>query len=130
MPVSLNEPDDLTLINLERVAVKGQKIRFGKTAIRTISDSNKAFREYVSARPNEFIYGTTSDYGPNAKNRINDKERQRLKKIGVPFLGLSFDDKNLPESAVRSMVFAILGRQPSWGSSTGQQLLSRNIAPP
>ncbi len=56
MPVSLNEPDDLTLINLERVAVKGQKIRFGKTAIRTISDSNKAFREYVSARPNEFYF--------------------------------------------------------------------------
>ena len=102
MPVSLNEPDDLTLINLERVAVKGEKIRFGETAIRSISASNKAFLEYVNARPNEFIYGTTSDYGPNAKNRINDKERQRLKKIGVPFLGLSFDDKNLPESAVRS----------------------------
>ena len=109
MPVSLNEPDDLTLINLERVAVKGEKIRFGETAIRTISASNKAFLEYVNARPNEFIYGTTSDYGPNAKNRINDKERQRLKKIGVPFLGLSFGDENLPESAVRSMVFAILG---------------------
>tara|TARA_B100000809_G_scaffold225675_1_gene236806 strand:- start:44 stop:265 length:222 start_codon:yes stop_codon:yes gene_type:complete len=40
MPVSLNEPDDLTLINLERVAVKGEKIRFGETAIRTISASN------------------------------------------------------------------------------------------
>ncbi len=51
MPVSLNEPDDLTLINLERVAVKGEKIRFGETAIRTISASNKAFLEYVSARP-------------------------------------------------------------------------------
>ena len=101
MPVSLNEPDDLTLINLERVAVKGEKIRFGETAIRTISASNKAFLEYVSARPNEFIYGTTSDYGPNAKNRINDKERQRLKKIGVPFLGLSFDDKTSRNQLVR-----------------------------
>ena len=73
MPVSLNEPDDLTLINLERVAVKGEKIRFGETAIRTISASNKAFLEYVSARPNEFIYGTTSDYGPNTKTGSTTK---------------------------------------------------------
>ena len=58
--------------------------------------------------PQQFIYGVTSDYGPNAKRKISAKERKRLKELGMPFIGLSFGDDYLSETKVRAMVFSIL----------------------
>ncbi|QIE57518.1 aromatic amino acid lyase [Pikeienuella piscinae] len=50
----------------------------------------------------------TSDFGPNAKNRVDAEARRRRAAGGMPFLGLSLGDRPLGEAEVRSMYFAML----------------------
>ena len=108
MTVLLNGIQDLSLSNLERIADGHEKVRFGGPALANLHRAHTEFRQFVKDHPRQFIYGVTSDYGPNAKRQISAKERKRLRELGMPFIGLSFGDDYLPETKVRAMVFAIL----------------------
>jgi len=108
MTILLNDFQDLTLSNLERIAHSREKVRFGSTALTRLQAAHTEFKQFVKDNPQQFIYGVTSGYGPNAKHKISAKERKRLENLGMPFIGLSFADDYLPETKVRAMVFAIL----------------------
>ena len=108
MTILLNDIRDLTLSNLERIAHSREKVRFGSTALTNLHTAHTEFKQFVKDHPQQFIYGVTSDYGPNAKRKISAKERKRLKELGMPFIGLSFGDDYLSETKVRAMVFSIL----------------------
>jgi len=108
MTVVLAERGSFTLEALARVALGGERVRLDQTALARIEATHQAFAGYVAANPKRFIYGVTSDYGPRARVRLDAEERARLKSLGMPFLGLSYGDGELPESAVRAIVFALL----------------------
>ncbi|MBI00856.1 MAG: hypothetical protein CL783_00025 [Chloroflexi bacterium] len=123
MTILLNDLQDLTLSNLERIAHSREKVRFGSTALLRLQAAHTEFKQFVKDNPQQFIYGVTSGYGPNAKHKISAKERKRLKELGMPFIGLSFGDGYLPETKVRAMVFAILALFLRGGAA-----VSKNIA--
>ena len=123
MTILLNDFQDLTLTNLERIAHSREKVRFGSTALLSLQAAHTEFKQFVKDNPQQFIYGVTSGYGPNAKHKISAKERKRLKTLGMPFIGLSFGDDYLPETKVRAMVFAILALFLRGGAA-----VSKNIA--
>mgnify|MGYP003310701913 FL=1 len=130
MTVLLNDLHDLTLTNLERVARSREKVRFGRVALNRLTKSHAEFRKPVQDHPKDFIYGVTSDYGPNAKRKIDSTERKRLRELGMPFLGLSFADDFLPETKVRAMVFSILAlflRGGAAVSSNMAQILAKSL---
>jgi histidine ammonia-lyase len=67
-----------------------------------------AYGAWLAANPGRFVYGVTSDFGPHAARRLTAEERRRLRRLGMPFLGLSFGEGTLPEAGVRAMVVALL----------------------
>ena len=107
MTVVLSHPDDLTLAALERVALKGEGLRFSKEALGRIAIWHADFRAYLEAHPDRFIYGVTSGYGPEAKKRLSSAEQRARRQAGVPFFDLSFGEGHWPDSHVRAMVFAL-----------------------
>ena len=130
MTVLLNDLHDLTLSNLERVARSREKVRFGRVALNRLTKSHAEFRKHVQDHPKDFIYGVTSDYGPNAHRKLDSTERKRLRELGMPFLGLSFADDFLPETKVRAMVFSILAlflRGGAAVSSNMAQTLAKSL---
>ena len=115
--VVLTEAADFSLEALRRVAVEGAGLRFSKQALAQIEASHRDFLAYLDANQDRFIYGVTSEYGPHANRRVKAEERLKLKRHGVPFLGLSFGDGDLPEAKVRAMVFALLALIATGGTA-------------
>jgi histidine ammonia-lyase len=108
MTVVLNSVEDFTLAALERVALAGEPAELGAEAMAHIMAAHGAFKAYVEAHPDTFIYGVTSDYGPHARDRLDTETRLRRRRLGVPFLGLSFGDGTWSDAQVRAFMFAIL----------------------
>jgi histidine ammonia-lyase len=108
MIVVLNAAENFNLETLERVAIRGEPAAFGSEALAAIAAANQAFKAYLEANPETFVYGVTSDFGPHARDRLDPETRRQRRSLGVPFLGLSFGDGSLGEAQVRGMIFAIL----------------------
>ena len=108
MTVVLNSAEDFNLETLERIALRGEPATLGTAARDAIAAANVAFKAYVDANSETFIYGVTSDYGPHARDRLDAETRRHRRGLGVPFLGLSFGDGALGDAEVRALMFAIL----------------------
>lgn len=118
MTVVFNSVADFNLETLERVAVRAEKARFGADALLVIAEAHDAFQRYLSANPGAFVYGVTSDFGPNASNRIDVDTRKKRIRNGAPFLGLSFGDGVLDDAHVRAMMFVLLALMVRGGTAT------------
>jgi histidine ammonia-lyase len=108
MSVRFEELADFNLVNLERVALGGEGARLGAAARARMAAARAAYGAWLAANPGRFVYGVTSDFGPHAARRLTAEERRRLRRLGMPFLGLSFGEGTLPEAGVRAMVVALL----------------------
>ena len=104
MTVVISNPEDCTLKTLERVAIGGERLRFSRQALERIKRWNTEFINFTKNNPGRFIYGVTSGYGPQVKERLNPLDHQQR---AEPFMGLSFADECWPESHVRAMIFSL-----------------------
>lgn len=119
MTVVFETVDDITLASLERVALGGERVRLGPGVAARLTANRAAFQDWLLANPGRFVYGVTSDFGPHANRRLVGEERRRLRQFGVPFLGLSFGDGDLPEAGVRAMLVALLALFLRGGPAAG-----------
>jgi len=108
MTVILDGVADMTLDNLARVALAGEKVRYGPRSLKMIDRSFRAFQTYVDKHRGIFIYGITASGGPTASKRRRPEDLRALNSRPNPFPGLSFADENYPEYIVRAAVFSRL----------------------
>lgn len=107
MTVVFDQAADFTLEALERVALKGEGLRFSKAAMARIADWHRDFHDFLARDPNRFIYGVTSGYGPEAKKLLGPAERAERAARQIPYIGLSFGEGCWPKSHVRAMYFSL-----------------------
>jgi histidine ammonia-lyase len=126
MSVLFEELADFNLETLARVALGGEGVRLGAAACARMEAARAAYEAWLAANPGRFVYGVTSDFGPHAARRLTAEERRRLRRLGMPFLGLSIGQGTLPEAGVRAMVVALLALffrgGPAAGAATVEAL--------
>jgi len=126
MTVLFEELADFNLENLERVALSGEGARLGAAARAGMEAARAAYGAWLAANPGRFVYGVTSDFGPHVARRLTAEERRSLRRLGMPFLGLSIGQGTLPEAGVRAMVVALLALffrgGPAAGAATARAL--------
>ena len=66
MTIILNSIKDFNLKSLQRIAVDGETVKLGEAALVRIKAANEAFKAFITAHPDQFVYGLTCDYGPRA----------------------------------------------------------------
>ncbi|MEQ8369286.1 MAG: aromatic amino acid lyase [Alphaproteobacteria bacterium] len=110
MTVTLNSRKDFTLANFRRVAAGGEAVKIGPAARRAMASARKSFIALLDSDRTQFIYGTTSGAGPQAKVAIPPAEqRRRANQWRVNRQhGSGFGGGDLPERVVRGVVFARL----------------------
>jgi histidine ammonia-lyase len=108
--VVLDSLDDFTLENYRRVALGGERIRIGTRGKHAMAEARRSFIALLDSDRTQFIYGTTSGAGPQAKVPIPPAE-QRSRAASSPIGrrgGSAFGSGSMPDRVVRGIVFARL----------------------
>jgi len=129
MTVVLDSRRDFTLENFRRVAVDGESVRFSAKAKKAMNDAHKSFLALLEQDRTQFIYGTTSGGGPQAKIPIPPAEQRkrarewgRRRSGGGGFGGGYVDDR-----AVRGMIFCRLANYIE-GNAKSRAVVAEGIA--
>lgn len=109
MSVTLDSRRDLTLRNLERVALGGEGVRIGPKVRRRMQETRAAFMALLDSDRTRFIYGTTSGGGHHASKPIApEAQRAHAARALWRIPGWGFGAEDVPEHVVRMIVFARL----------------------
>ncbi len=103
--VVLGSRVDITLDVFERVAWRGEPVRFEVSALEAADAAREAFLRLI-ARPDVTVYGVTSGYGDRAGYRLDATERRHQTRAAA-FRAASFGEP-LPTRVVRGIVLARL----------------------
>lgn len=106
MTVQLGSLSDFTLDTYKAVSWKGSPVEISGAALRTIDQSRQRFMRLL-VDPEIVIYGVTTGYGQNAKNRLSPDERKAHAAKPVAPPAASWGDP-VPERVARGIVFARL----------------------
>jgi histidine ammonia-lyase len=129
MTVTLNSRKDLTLDNLERVAIGGESIRLGKDALKAMSHGRRSFMALLDSDRTQVIYGTTTGAGQQAKVTIPpDEQRRRARRGWGRPSGGGFGGGTLPERVVRMIIFARLANYIEGNAKTRPAIAERLAA--
>jgi len=127
MTVTLNSRDDFTLATYARVAA-GEDVTFSDAALQCMADERARFMALLDSDRSQFIYGTTSGGGPEAKNPIPPEEqRKRSAWKKESEAGASFGAALLPERVVRGIVFARLANYVE-GHAKSRPVMAERVA--
>jgi histidine ammonia-lyase len=130
MSVVLDSRADFTLANYRRVAVDGESIELGPRARKAMDDAHASFLAMLDQDRTQFVYGTTSMAGQDAKRAIPPEEqrahanrmRGRRRRGGLAFGGGYLDDR-----VVRGIVFARLSNYIE-GNAKSRAVVAERIA--
>ena len=106
MTVTLETRHDITLETALRVGWKGEGVRIGKKAMKTMAASRAAFMRLIE-EPGIVIYGVTSGYGQHAYKRFAPEER-RQHAARPSYAAMAHDGVPFPDRVVRLMALARL----------------------
>jgi len=107
MTVVLQTRADITLDAFYRVAWQGEGVDLHEEALARIADCRAAFMKLLDSDDSVFIYGVTSGFGQNAKNRLTPEQRkEQARRPHYPAM-TSFGEP-LPERVARGIVLARL----------------------
>ncbi|MEQ8369358.1 MAG: aromatic amino acid lyase [Alphaproteobacteria bacterium] len=127
MTITLDSRKDFTLANYARVAA-GEGVAFSDGARQRMSDERARFIALLDSDRSQFIYGTTSGGGPDAKNAIPaDEQRKRSAWKPESATGAGFGGEPLPESVVRGIVFARLANYVE-GHAKSRPVMAERVA--
>lgn len=107
MTVVLQTRADITLDAFYRVAWQGEGAAFHEEAQARIAACRESFMKLLDSDDSVFIYGVTSGFGQNAKNRLTPEQRKAQARRPHYAAMTSFGEP-LPERVARGMVLARL----------------------
>ena len=107
MTIVLESRRDLTLDAYHEVAWSGQPVRFHENAVARMTLCREAFERLIDSDEDIVIYGVTTGYGQNAKQRLSREERKE-QAARPPMATLTSFGEPLPERVSRGIVFARL----------------------
>ena len=105
--IALSSRDDFTLASFRAAAWDGRPVQLSHAAIERIGWARDQFMALLEAEPDLVIYGVTTGYGQNAKQRLTPEQRRIHAR--TPSLGpaTSFGTP-FPDRVTRGIVFARL----------------------
>jgi histidine ammonia-lyase len=130
MTVVLDSRRDFTLENFRRVTVDGEGIEIGPQGRKAMDDAHASFIAMLDQDRTQFVYGTTSMAGQDAKKAIPPEEqrehanrRRQMRRRG----GLGFGGGYLDDRVVRGIVFARLSNYIE-GNAKSRAVIAERIA--
>lgn len=98
---------DITLEAVHRVAWHRSPVRLAGSALARIAACRASFMALIDSDPDLFIYGVTSGYGQNARQRLSPAERKEHARRPPGSAAASFG-ATLPDRVARAIVLARL----------------------
>jgi histidine ammonia-lyase len=106
MTLTLDNRFDIDLDAVERVAWRGETVELSSKAIARMATARRNFMNLIE-RPDAVVYGVTTGYGQNARNRLSSAERLQHASRPPNAAAASWGEP-FPDRIVRAMILARL----------------------
>ena len=135
MTIQLSSLKDFTLENYREVAWGNSPVDISNSALEKMAETRARFMRLLDD-PNVVIYGVTSGYGQNAKERLDPEARKAHAAKPISPAAASWGDP-VPQRVARGIVFARLanlieghaGVRPELAQAVANMLDGRELAP-
>jgi histidine ammonia-lyase len=107
MPIELASRADFTLPAYRAAAWGGETVTIASSAQSRMAERRQQFMTLIDSDPDLVIYGVTSGYGQNARNRLAPAERKAHAR-NPPYAAAAAFGPALPTRVVRGFVFTRL----------------------